>query len=346
MKQELLPYKKILEERLHSFLDLNKQYFNKWEIENLSLFDYIKTFITSGKLLRGSIVLHNQPLKNIPESYITTAMALEMFHSALLIHDDIMDDDDMRRSMPSAHAFIQKQLRNTSKHVAQSIAICIADVLFFFAYNLIHSIDHKNQNIIATTISNEMIQVGMAQTWDIYWSEINYDNTMLSRERIMQLYEYKTARYTFSLPFTLNAILNNESKQYQKLLFDIGTDIGIIFQITDDLLEIKQQTTHIGKSSFSDIVSNKKTLPFYLLIERVSKEDQKLITNLLGTTINKKDHAHIVSMIEKYEVFNELDAIIQEYASKALSKTTSLPETSSFKVLIPKIIEFLLTRSL
>jgi geranylgeranyl diphosphate synthase, type I len=328
MEKIFLNYKKCLDKELKTIAK---------EIEVINL-PWAKEFSSSllksavaGKGVRGSLVLLILDLfkKPISKEEIRVAASLEYLHTALLIQDDIMDHDDKRRGLDTVHIEYKKIGKNLKVadpvDFGKSMAICIADVGIFSAYlslNQLNNIDLKTKNSLYSIINKEFLLVGFGQAQDLSFSHIK---RIPSVKQVLQMYNYKTARYTFSLPFLIGATLAKQSKETCKYLEKIGLSLGLIYQLTDDALTLSGDSLKVGKEIGNDIAENKKTLYHVLLKERASRKDYKIIDNVFGKKpVLKKDIIFIKDLISFYRVDREIDNLIIKEERKAKQEIAKL----------------------
>lgn len=221
-------------------------YLNEQSVNVPGYIDQIKTYVSSGKCVRGCLVLHTDP------SAIKLAAAMELLHSGLLMHDDIMDRDETRRGLPSMHAAYRGLFTRDAEHFGSSMAIGAGDLCYFYAFDLISQC--ANSAELMRAVTKELVHVGTAQMNEVYYSSTDYEP---SKDEIMDVYRFKTARYTFSLPLMLGCI--HASKPYASYV-QYGEDVGIAFQIRDDWLNLFGDPVVTGKPVGSDVRENKKTL--------------------------------------------------------------------------------------
>jgi len=224
MSPIFLNYKKLIDGFLQKFLAEKKQTLGEVNPFGQDLVDRIIPIITAGKTIRGSLVLLSYCFTNKApsEDAIKLAAAMELFQTALVIHDDIMDHDTTRRGVPSLHI----------QYKSEALAMCSGDVLFFMAFELIGSIktDALTLGRITRLVGREYQSVGIAQMMDVA-------KTAKTKLEIFNLYTNKTARYTFAVPLMLGATLAGTTKDVLKYLESFGVTTGILFQIQDDKLD-------------------------------------------------------------------------------------------------------------
>lgn len=349
MEEIFLNYKKRIDKELKIISREIKELSLPWSEEfSLSL---TKSAI-AGKGVRGSLVLLVLDLfekKPINKEAFKVAASLEFLHTALLIQDDIMDHDDQRRGLDTMHLEYKKLAKNLKVKdpidFGRSMAICIADIAIFSAYlNLINleNIDIKIKKNLLSVISQEFLLVGFGQAQDLSFAHIKKTP---STKEVLQMYKYKTARYTFSLPFLVGAILAKLNKKNQYLLEKIGLSLGLIYQLTDDSLTLKGNSLKVGKKIGNDISENKKTLYHILLKERANSKDLKIINNIFGKKpVTKKDIITIKRLLIFYKVDIEINNLIQREEKKAKKEINKLNINSQKKEKLFKLVEALKNR--
>lgn len=238
----------------------------------------LKGYVLRGKLIRGALVflgydaVDGDPARR-DAACLPAAAAMELTQSFLLIHDDIMDKDEVRRGVPSLH----RQYREYAKgrdvsdpdHLGLSLGICVGDVAVFLAMELLAMAEAAAGGLppgtFLGTYARELNLVGLAQMDDVFFGQASEEPSV---DRVVQVYRFKTGRYTFSLPLALGAILSGGDDARQSALARFGEELGVVFQIKDDEIGIFGDDEHIGKPGGSDISANKKTVFRQLLISR------------------------------------------------------------------------------
>jgi geranylgeranyl diphosphate synthase type I len=202
--------------------------------------DKLADFLTAGKMLRGSLAINTYSLlakqQPSPDIYLT-ATAIELIGSFLLIHDDIIDQDNLRRGSLTIHRqFEQKATKLLPKdalHYGQSMAICLGDYLIFWAYELIAQISNPKQaQKISAIFSKQILKTTLGQMLDINATKASLNE--VSQAEILNIYRQKTGSYTTCLPLMAGAVLAGEdSKLTQQLQY--STRIPLVFKPGDEL---------------------------------------------------------------------------------------------------------------
>jgi len=219
------------------------------------------------------------------EKIIKASIGIELIHAFLLIHDDIMDRDLIRHGKPTINAVYQKFGQKNFKekdaeHFGNSMAIIVGDmigalgnqVIFEskFPPDLIMRALSKLQDIVSLTVIGQAKDINME-----YFGRADEDD-------VLQMYEYKTAKYTLEGPLHLGGILGEAKPEILESYSSLSIPLGIAFQIQDDILGIFGTEKIIGKTIGSDIAEGKQTILVIKALERGSRSECKRIKELLG----------------------------------------------------------------
>jgi geranylgeranyl diphosphate synthase type I len=255
--------------RLIEYIRLQDRHGQSLGLDGFRLVERLESFALSGKMIRGGLVIAANELKGAActPCVVDCAAAVELYHSASLIHDDIIDRDVLRRGHPTIHAQFSEEAEilgaSDPKHFGSGMGICAGDIAIFLAYQLLSEMDcpMERKVRILSMISSEARLVALAQMRDIQLGGLkNPDN--LNELTVMQVYRFKTARYTFSVPLTVGAILAGIEDSCIHLLDRLGEKLGVLFQLRDDELGLFGEEGETGKPVGSDIREGKKTLHY------------------------------------------------------------------------------------
>ena len=279
------------------------------EISNLplgstpkSLYDPIRYIMKlGGKRLRPMLVLTGYQLyKSDVESVAKYAAAVEAFHNFTLMHDDIMDNAPLRRGKPTVH---EKYNSNT--------AILSGDVMLVKVYDMFLSLpDHQLKEVLRL-FNKTASEVCEGQQMDMDFETMK----KVSEKEYLEMIRLKTA-VLLGFSLELGAILADAPKEDRKALYEFGVNIGLSFQLMDDLLDVYGDQKKFGKAVGGDIVSNKKT---YLLIKAFRKKNAELNKWLSLRKFDKKKKVEAVKKI--YDSANVRNLTIkksEEYYNKAI----------------------------
>ncbi|MCX8009093.1 MAG: polyprenyl synthetase family protein, partial [Patescibacteria group bacterium] len=306
----------------------------------------LPSFIKKGKSVRSVIFLAlcDYFSKKISLEDISLAAILEYFHAALLIHDDLIDHDELRRGDLSVHKKYEQRAVQENlihpKEFGENVALCFGDISIFGGYLFFSQLSYppeKKQNILQA-ISQEFLCVGYGELHDI---TLTHSINIPTRDEILEMYRYKTARYTFSLPFRLACLVSEQNQTMMDNLAQLGEILGLLFQITDDMLTLIGDQKTVGKTIGNDISENKKTLYAVLLYERANQEDLQKLQSIFGKpTVTHENISAILKCMKTYNVDEEMQKIIDHLKNQATEIIRNLPSPSMFE----EILRFILTR--
>jgi geranylgeranyl diphosphate synthase type II len=256
-----------------------------------------------GKRIRPILALLSCNLftDRITDKCILPATGLEIFHCFTLVHDDIMDKADMRRNQPSIH---KKWNTNT--------AILSGDAMCMEAYKLLCYAETAKVADVLHSFNKAGLNVCEGQQYDM-----NYESkTTVTEEDYLKMIELKTAAL-ISVSTKIGAIMGGASSQDIDRLAKLGQNLGLAFQIQDDIMDSYSDSKKTGKNSGLDIANNKKT---YLLTSaiRLAKGEQKkqLVAFLNDKEITfAKKYAGIKEIYDNLNVKDLAEAKVKEYFS-------------------------------
>ena len=234
-------------------------------------------------------------------SYINPILAIELFHNFTLIHDDIMDNANIRRGKKTIH-----------KKWNYNIGILSGDLLMIIANKMLSELPVEVLPIALKRFNETAIKVCEGQQYDM-----NYENkNSITEKEYLEMIRLKTATLIgFSLE--LGGIISKMNDEYTKKLYQFGEYMGIGFQLKDDYLDVFGDEK-FGKKIGGDIILNKKTFLLIKLLNNSNKKEKIIIDNWIKNSDNPKQKIKEISdmMISKnIDVITE--SIIRDYFNKA-----------------------------
>jgi len=276
------------------------------------LYDPI-TYLMSlgGKRIRPLLTVLSYGLyKEDYQKILTPAAAIEVFHNFTLMHDDIMDNAPLRRGKATVH---EKWNDNT--------AILSGDVMLVKAYELLLSIE---PDILKESI--QLFSKTAAEVCEGQQLDMNFENLeTVSEEEYLDMIRLKTA-VLLGFALQLGAVLAGASRADASHLYDFGVNIGIGFQLKDDLLDVYADKEKFGKQVGGDIIANKKT---YLLVKAkqlaTGKEKENLQRWLDAKTFDPEEKVKAVTAIyDKLEIKEKSMQLMADYFEKGFNQLSSL----------------------
>jgi len=303
-----------------------------------------------GKMVRGSLVIKTEKFYSgeNTEASVKVAGAIELLHTGLLMHDDIIDKDDYRRgrkTFAKQYEDLGKEENvDNRKHFGVGMAISGGDIAYFMGQGLLADleIDAEKRRKITELVFSEFSAVGLAEQVDIY---SGYSKNEIDEEEIMRLYRDKTARYTFSLPFKAGALMAEVSEDEIERLYSIGEKMGIIFQLRDDELSLFGDTDETGKSLGSDLDENKKTLHRLKILEKLDDEEREAMREKLRKDLTDEEKKNIINKIEELGVRDEVREKMDELSEEAFEQIEDLEGGEEFQRFLKDMTRFCLERT-
>lgn len=284
---------------------------------------------SGGKRIRPILLILASKLCNEKaQNYHNLAAAIELIHTATLLHDDVVDSSQTRRSNPTANAIWDNK-----------VSILVGDFVFSIAFQLMVKTGNLNVlDLLAKTSSimadGEVLQLENSQ-------EIN-----ISLEKYHQIIYGKTA-ILFQAACQAPAILRGQPPQQIQNLAEFGKNLGLIFQIVDDILDYAP-STQTGKGAGDDFFEGKVTLPIILATKSANPSDKAEISelfaqNLLNSTKNPQNFAKIQKIINKYNAIQQCQDLAKTYQKQAISSLTNFPD-SIYKQYLLEILDYSINR--
>jgi geranylgeranyl diphosphate synthase type I len=212
------------------------------------------------------------------EVILPVLLGLELFHTFALIHDDVMDQADMRRGGSTIHAYFTQNLR--IRQLADSLALLAGDLCFIWAQEMWSRLPSNSTTYKAKKIFDRMIEeVIYGQILDV-WGPAKQDYGSL--DPILKMYEFKSGNYSVQKPLLIGACLAQANPALINSLLTYGEAVGLAFQLKDDLLGVFGEIQKTGKSNSDDIKEGKWTLLVALIYAKLSNKDKKQLLSTLG----------------------------------------------------------------
>ena len=261
-----------------------------------------------GKRIRPALCLLAYQLfskKGLSDEIIYPAIGLEVFHNFTLLHDDVMDEADMRRNKPTVH-----------KMWNENTAILSGDAMMIKAYQYISMCPDRYLPEVMDEFNKIALGVCEGQQYDMDFEQRN-DVTV---DEYLEMIRLKTS-VLIAGSLKIGAIIGGASQEEQSLLYEFGENIGIAFQLQDDYLDVYGDAVSFGKNIGGDIVNNKKT---FLLLQATRNAKGSLKEELEKWLENENaDSSEKISAVRS--IYDELgvpqlsEKLMNEYFNKAIS---------------------------
>ena len=258
-----------VERKIEQFIaDLNDK-----EVTNL----YSK--LPQGKRLRAKLILR---IAGSSLSVVKTAAVVEMIHAASLLHDDVIDDAFTRRSQPSLNALY-----------GNKTAIMLGDILYSKGFFELNNISAD----VAKIVSNAVTQLSLGELKDVFLSQ----SFNLDKKTYLEMIYQKTASL-IEASAGVAALLAGKPKD---IYMTYGRNLGIAFQMIDDLLDITSDAQTLGKPALHDFVEGKTTLPYMYLHEALDEKAQEKLRSLHAKVLSPEEQNWILSQMKAHEIIEK-----------------------------------------
>jgi len=269
-----------------------------------------------GKRIRPALLLLAAKLFGYEgRSAIRLGAVVEIIHTATLVHDDIIDEAETRRGRPAANT-----------QWGNSKCVLAGDWLYMQAFKI--AVQERNFNILdtLTELTQQMVEGELLQMEKL--------GLCISVSEHLDLIFRKTA-CLFSVCMRLGAILGGASEEQQERLGDYGRNLGLAFQIVDDVLDLTASEEVLGKPVASDLREGKATLPVIIALERCTPGEYAKIERVLREReFNGVTHPEILSILQNYGALDAAAERAQLYADAARKAICSFPDSEIKRALL------------
>ncbi len=316
---------------------------------NRIVFEEVKRFTTlPGKRLRPLLVLlgyEGVKKEDSPEMVYRAAISVELLHSYLLIHDDIMDRDPIRRNAPTTWKNLEIVLGGMGirdSHTVTSVAIIAGDVAETLAARALEwaGLDTDTMGKVLRKLHENSLYAGMGQTLDVLLVKIPLKRVKV--EDILKVYEYKTGRYTMEGPLAVGATLAGTMDAMYR---EYAIPVGMAFQIKDDILGLFGEYTVTGKPTDSDIREGKKTLMVWYAYHHGSREQRKVITHCLGREdLSPEEAEEFRDVLVETGALDYAESKAREFMEKGVSALESMDIDEKVKDILKELAVYVIER--
>jgi octaprenyl-diphosphate synthase len=312
-------------------LALVEDEFDRQASSNIQVIDYLGDYLreSGGKRVRPALlILANYAIggRGADERVIRLATVMEMLHTATLVHDDIIDNAAIRRSRASVNARFGNQT-----------AVLMGDWLYMSAFET--TVRERSLEIIdiLTRLTRKMTEGELIQLTTI-------GSLTISNSEYLDILCRKTA-FLFSACCQVGAILGGASESVQRAMADYGMQLGIAFQLIDDLLDFTAKDNALGKTAGSDLLQGKVTLPLILLLKKEPAMTPAIEKIMLDGSYRGFTREELNQKLASYGIIDEVKAEAEAHASLARKSIDVLPETE-YRLSLEDILRFVIDRTI
>jgi len=295
---------------------------------DIELINNISQYIVNsgGKRIRPLIVLLSARACGASdlERIVKAAAMIEFIHTATLLHDDVVDNSDSRRGIKTAH----QSFGNES-------TILVGDFLYSRAFQIMVQINHMGIMEVMSDATNTIAEGEVLQL-------INSGNPKINKEQYLEVIYRKTGKL-FEAAMVVGGLLSNQSQTVLTTLQLFGKELGMAYQIVDDVLDYSSSFEIMGKDVGDDLAEGKVTLPMIYTLERAMPDMQEMI----GQAILNKDSKNADKIIRSIQSTGSIASSVNDAKEKtefALHSIQSL-DNSKYKTALTNLAEIILHRS-
>lgn len=318
-----------LQERIQ--VELAELSFNKQPIELYEPINYSLSF--GGKRIRPLLTLLACDLfEGDIRKALKPAIGIEVFHNFTLLHDDIMDKAPLRRSKPTVH-----------HKWNQDVAILSGDAMLIEAYRLIMKVDDGLLRRILEIFNETAILVCEGQQWDMNY-EINKQVSILD---YLEMISLKTA-VLLAASLQIGALIAGADEDDARLLYDYGKNLGVAFQLQDDILDVYGDKDKFGKQVGGDIISNKKTYLLLKAYQLAKGENLELLNDWINKTkFNPEEKVEaVISIFNNLSVKEEAKVEMKSFYNKSIMTFSKINIPQARKTIIESFADSLIHREI
>lgn len=284
---------------------------------SVALIDQIGHYIISagGKRIRPRLVLLFSDALGFrgPERFELAAI-VEFIHTATLLHDDVVDESDLRRGRQTANALF-----------GNAASVLVGDFLYSRAFQMMVSLDRMRVLDVLADATNVIAEGEVLQLMNMHDPDLAVDD-------YLRVIRYKTAKL-FEASARLGAVLAGASAEVEEACADYGRSLGTAFQLIDDLLDYEGATAELGKNVGDDLREGKPTLPLLLAMARGTPDEREIIRESIrnGEVARLNE---IVSIVRRTGAIDATRDAARAEADKARQSLVLLPSSESREALL------------
>jgi len=297
------------------------------------------------------------PVDMVPPWLVSTASALEIFHAAALVHDDIIDNSDTRRGAASAHRLFEAmhathQWAGAPAGYGSAAAILLGDLMLGWSDELLDEgldavPDRRSARRARLEFNRMRTEVTVGQYLDILEERawLTQPESEL-QERALRVIVYKSAKYSVQAPLVIGAALCGATTEQLDGLRSFGLPLGIAYQLRDDLLGVFGDAEVTGKPSGDDLREGKRTVLMALAREAASASELQLLDTLVGDPeLDSAQVALLQHTIQAGGAVEQVERLIDDYVREATQALDAAPIGSTAKAKLGQLTETVIRRA-
>ncbi|MHC2998113.1 geranylgeranyl pyrophosphate synthase [Microbacterium sp. HJ5] len=325
-----------MSQRLDIFISGQRAHAAPLGLEAAQFVEAAAATVEGGKRLRGRFCVAgwraveeaSRPTGTAPAEVVTAAAALEVFHAAALVHDDVIDNSDTRRGRPAAHRALEAAHRDArwagdAEAFGRSAAVLLGDLLVAWSDDLLEEALAVSQPAPASAARAEYAtmrrEVTIGQFLDIAEeSAFLTEPDERHAERALRVASLKSARYSIQQPLAIGAALAGADAAQSAALTAFGHPLGMAFQLRDDVLGVFGDERETGKPSGDDLREGKRTVLIAYAREALAPTARRIVDELVGDpSLDEGQVSALQQTIVDSGALDRVENLISEYAREA-----------------------------
>jgi len=278
------------------------------------------------------------------------AIAIELYHQFLLIHDDVIDHDLVRHGGPNVAGSYDEQLQSLIPQpgerleMATALAILAGDVCFSWVYEQIAlaKLSATQQVALGRSLHGITQKEVAGQQLDIMSN--SRDISQVTTEQILTIYDNKTAAYTLELPINWALELSQAPPEQTKLWQSFAQKVGRAYQISDDLIGLFSDSKTTGKPVGGDIREGKKTILLRLAYENLESADWQKVEAMLGKSFNQPQLDDLLNLLKQRGIYDQAVAMSETLVKEARANLDGIKIAAASRAELVSLIDGLSTR--
>ncbi|CAG1022987.1 partial octaprenyl-diphosphate synthase, partial [Patescibacteria group bacterium] len=260
------------------------------------------------------LLLAAKALGGVNDNHLILAAVIEFIHTATLLHDDVVDESELRRGRESANAVW-----------GNAASVLVGDYLYSSAFEMMVRTGNMRVMEILSKTTTAIAEGEVLQL-------LNCNNPETTEEKYLEVIARKTA-ILFSAATRLGAVLVGANSDIEERLAEYGQQLGIAFQLIDDALDYKANKEELGKNLGDDLAEGKPTLPLIYAIQQGTKEEAEIIINAIRNG-EREAFNQVYEVVKRTQAIAYTEQKADEAAQKAIDALSVLPESDYKSALI------------
>lgn len=280
---------------------------------------------SGGKRLRPMLLLLTAKALNYQQdNHLVLAAVIEFIHTATLLHDDVVDESDLRRGKDTANAVW-----------GNAASVLVGDYLYSSAFEMMV---RTNNMRVMEILSKTTTAIAEGEVLQL----LNCNDPATTEAKYLEVISRKTA-ILFSAATRLGSVIANANLAIEESMAAYGQHLGVAFQLIDDALDYTSSKDELGKNLGDDLAEGKPTLPLIYAIENGTKEQAEVIINAIKTG-NRESFSEVYDIVKATNAITYTEQRADEEAQKAINALSDLP-TSEYKDALELLARFSVQRS-